>query len=94
MKYTALLTKMSSNYENPVKYYLKTENETLLINDYLDRSLKIEFTGEVYCISCGKKIKKTFGQGYSFHVFLLHLKPRNVFLDLNYARPTSVLQEI
>jgi Protein of unknown function (DUF2797) len=69
MKYTALLTKMSSNYENPVKYYIKTENEPLLINNYLDCLIKIEFTGEINCICCGKKINKTFGQGYCFNCF-------------------------
>ena len=69
MNHTTLLTKMSSNFENPVKYYIKTENETLLMNDYLDCSIKIEFTGNIYCILCGKAIKKTFGQGYCFSCF-------------------------
>ncbi len=38
----------------------------ILVNDFLGQKLEIRFTGEIHCTACGRKIKKTFGQGFCF----------------------------
>ena len=34
------------------------------------KSINIAFKGDIYCINCDKKIKKTFMQGYCYPCFL------------------------
>jgi hypothetical protein len=36
------------------------------VNDHLGRRLEIRFSGEIHCTVCGRKTKKTFGQGFCF----------------------------
>ncbi len=36
------------------------------LNDRIGQKLKIEFEQQIQCIACGRKIKKTFAQGYCF----------------------------
>jgi hypothetical protein len=36
------------------------------LNPYLGRELHLRFTGEIHCVYCGRKTKKTFNQGFCF----------------------------
>ena len=36
------------------------------VNDHLGGHLEIRFTGQINCTACGRKIKKTFNQGFCF----------------------------
>ena len=40
------------------------------VNQWLGRSVKIEFTGNIHCIDTGKKIKKTYGEGMSYDAWM------------------------
>ncbi len=52
-----------------VTYSLEGRNvgePSLEINSFLGKSIKIHFTGEIFCLACGRKGKKAFQQGYCF----------------------------
>ena len=62
---------MQSTYaaENPVQYRIhsnRNPTDSFSVNEFLGRRLKIEFKGEILCIECGRKTKKSFNQGYCF----------------------------
>lgn len=61
-----LLEKMITEYVTPIRYFLKYD---FCISDLIGKQLRLQFTGVMYCISCGKKIKKTFAQGYCYPCF-------------------------
>lgn len=99
MRFTIILQKMESELSIPVNYFLVNEAQKLKMNDFLGKSISIEFTGNIYCIGCGKKINKTFGQGYCYPCFVslpqteecvlrpeLCLAHEGIARDMEYAR--------
>lgn len=70
MNYISILTKMNAVLEQPVKYYLQTEHEIIKLNDILGYLLELKFTGDIFCINCGRKTSKSFGQGYCYPCFI------------------------
>jgi len=56
MVYEGVLTKMQTEFSNPIQYYLVFENSFLNVNQFLDKSLEITFQG-YQCLNCGKKKK-------------------------------------
>jgi hypothetical protein len=43
-------------------YYL----QDICVNSLIGKQLNIEFTGEINCVACGTKIKKSYSQGHCF----------------------------
>ncbi len=68
MTYEGVLTKMQTEFANPIQYYLVFENSFLSLNQLLDKSLEINFVG-YQCLNCGKK-KKIFRQGFCYDCFM------------------------
>ena len=68
MIYEGVLTKMQTEYSNPIQYYLVFENSFLNLNQLLDKHLEINFVG-YQCLNCGKK-KKIFRQGFCYDCFM------------------------
>lgn len=68
MTYEGVLTKMQTEFSNPIQYYLVFENSFLSLNQLLGKSLEINFTG-YQCLNCGKK-KKIFRQGFCYDCFM------------------------
>ena len=68
MTYEGVLTKMQTEFSNPIQYYLVFENSFLSLNQLLDKSLEINFVG-YQCLNCGKK-KKIFRQGFCYDCFM------------------------
>jgi hypothetical protein len=68
MQYEGVLTKMQTEYLDPIQYYLVFENSFLNLNQLLDKSLEINFVG-YQCLHCGKK-KKIFRQGFCYDCFM------------------------
>jgi hypothetical protein len=67
------LTKMRVVHDEPVSYFLRdgwhdpdARVEDLPVNALLGRSLELRFDGEIHCVYCGRKTKKTFNQGFCF----------------------------
>ena len=68
MIYQGVLTKMQTEFSNPIQYYLVFENSFLSLNQLLDKSFEINFEG-YQCLNCGKK-KKIFRQGFCYDCFM------------------------
>lgn len=68
MIYEGVLTKMQTEYSNPIQYYLVFENSFLSLNQLLDNNIEINFLG-YQCLQCGKK-KKIFRQGFCYDCFM------------------------
>lgn len=68
MTYEGVLTKMQTEFSNPILYYLVFENSFVSLNQLLDKTIEITFTG-YQCLNCGKK-KKIFRQGFCYDCFM------------------------
>jgi len=67
MNYEGVLTKMQTEFGNPIQYYLVFENSFLNLNQILNKEITITFEG-FQCLNCGKK-KKIFRQGFCYDCF-------------------------
>ena len=68
MIYQGTLSKMQTELNSPIQYYLVFENSFLNINQLLGKELQIEFQG-YQCLNCGKP-KKIFRQGFCYDCFM------------------------
>ena len=48
------------------EYILKLGAESIGVNSLVGQKIRIEFLNEIYCIKCGRKTKKAFGQGFCY----------------------------
>jgi hypothetical protein len=64
------LLKMRVEHTSPVSYFLKLGEEEIYMNSFIEKELVLQFTGNIHCIACGRKIKKTFGQGFCYPCFI------------------------
>jgi len=67
MTYQGVLSKMQTEFGDPIQYYLVFENSFLNMNQVLNKELEINFEG-YQCLNCGKK-KKIFRQGFCYDCF-------------------------
>ena len=67
MTYTGVLTKMQTEYGNPIQYYLIFENSFINVNQILNKGISITFEG-YQCLNCGKA-KKIYRQGFCYECF-------------------------
>ncbi len=65
------LRKMESDIDalGHVSYFVRHENRKVPLRELIGKTLGLQFTGNVACIACNRKIKKTFNQGYCFPCF-------------------------
>ena len=64
-----VLRKMHSRLENPVRYQILLSDMVVPLNDLLEKQIKLEYSGTIYCINCGRKSRKSFNQGYCYPCF-------------------------
>ncbi|NND63372.1 MAG: DUF2797 domain-containing protein [Flavobacteriaceae bacterium] len=67
MKYQGVLTKMQTENNQPIQYYLVFESDFLHMNQLLDKKISIDFVG-YQCLNCGLN-KKIFRQGFCYDCF-------------------------
>lgn len=67
--HTGLLLKMRTTITHVVNYFLPIGGEEIAINTLIGKQLKIEYSGNIYCIKCGRKTKTSFAQGYCYPCF-------------------------
>jgi hypothetical protein len=67
MTYQGVLSKMQTEFGDPIQYYLVFENSFLNMNQVLNKELEINFEG-YQCLNCGKK-KKIYRQGFCYDCF-------------------------
>ena len=62
MHFSGLLTKMITEYDSPIQYYLNFNDEIIILNQLLDKKIKIRFD-HYECLGCGLD-KEIFAMGY------------------------------
>jgi hypothetical protein len=68
--YSGVLRKMSVTCEDrKVQYFLGDGDRAVAVNDLVGRSIEIQATNRIFCILCGRSIKKTFGEGSCYPCF-------------------------
>lgn len=55
--------------DQPVQYTLPIGEERLAMNQHIGRGVKLTYQGEIHCVACGKKTKKSFSQGHCYPCF-------------------------
>lgn len=60
------IRKLISTLAEPIQYQLPIGKSTLLLNDFLGKTLSLAYESEIFCLHCGKKSKKSYSQGYCF----------------------------
>lgn len=63
------IQKMSVSIDSVVQYYLKLD-ETIRMNDWIGKNIKLTWNGDIFCTSCQKKTKKSFGEGFCYPCFI------------------------
>lgn len=66
---TGTLRKMQSRLEQPVSYALSLGATPVELNPYLDKPIRLLYTGVINCVHCGRKTAKSFNQGYCYPCF-------------------------
>ena len=73
-KVSGNLRKMLVSYDentHEVSYQLNLDNQAVLnLNQLVGQEITMSFSGSIYCIDTGKKIKKTYNQGYCYQSFI------------------------
>ncbi|HEX8268733.1 MAG TPA: DUF2797 domain-containing protein [Flavobacterium sp.] len=67
MQYEGVLTKMQSEFSNPVQYYLVFESSFVHVNQLLEKTITINCKG-FQCLNCSKK-KKIWRHGFCYDCF-------------------------
>ena len=69
-KYSGQIVKMTTKFDHPIGYSLPIGNEFIQLNEFIGHEITIDFKGDIYCIECNTKIKKTFMQGFCYPCFI------------------------
>ena len=66
MSFSGFLQGMKHDYSSPITYQLPLGEELVVLNDWLGKKVELSFLGEIQCVNCGRKIKKTYQSGYCY----------------------------
>ncbi len=61
-----ILQKMRVEHASPVRYFIRLGDDEFLLNDALNKKISIHFSGNIFCVQCGRKTNKSFQQGFCF----------------------------
>ena len=65
-QYQGTIKKLQSQLNDEVHYSLPMDSTLVELNPLINKKVKFTFLGDIYCIKCNQKIKKTFA-----NVFLI-----------------------
>ena len=60
---------MSATLVAPVEYTLVLGEQQISVNQLLGRHVRLRFTGNIFCIQCGRRTKQSFQQGHCYPCF-------------------------
>ncbi len=66
---SGIIRKMHAYLNPEVQYELPMDGARIPLNSLINHRIRLSFSGEIFCIKCNNKIKKTFAQGYCFPCF-------------------------
>jgi len=64
-----VLQKMDSKLESTIHYFLSSKSDSISMNELLGKEISLSWNGNIYCNSCSKLTKKSFGEGFCFSCF-------------------------
>ncbi len=64
-----VLHKMKTHLDDEVIYHLEL-SDLILMNELLGQELKLTWNGQIFCSSCGKITKRSFGDGFCYPCFI------------------------
>lgn len=70
MEFSGNLIKMKTKFAEPVEYTLYSDESIIPVSEMLGKKIRLNYNGKINCIKCGRKIKKTFMQGYCYPCFI------------------------
>ncbi len=53
----------------PVAYHLPLGEQRIALNDAIGKQIRLQSLGQINCVHCGRKTKKSFNQGYCYPCF-------------------------
>lgn len=66
MNLVGVLKKMTVKKGDVVQYYLDIDSQSVYLNDFIGKEVKLEFLNKIICQSCGKTTKKSYFQGFCY----------------------------
>lgn len=63
------LKKLRAELSAPVDYFLPVGDKEVALNSKLGKSLQIQYSGNIFCVNCGRKTSKSFNQGFCYPCF-------------------------
>ena len=49
-----------------VEYHLSVDDQRVPLNNYLGKVIRLQHTGTIHCVHCGRRSNKSFNQGYCY----------------------------
>ena len=68
-KMQVTLPSSTTNATSPVEYQLPLDDQLLPLNDCLGQVVRIQSSGAIHCIHCGRRSNKSFNQGHCYPCF-------------------------
>ncbi|MBX2902221.1 MAG: DUF2797 domain-containing protein [Chitinophagales bacterium] len=69
MRALGVLDKMPTRFVHPVQYHLPLGADDVAVNELVGKEILLKWTGNIYCTICGRKTKKSFGEGMCYPCF-------------------------
>ena len=66
MKVSGQILKMTHEWRDPIQYYLILDGKPYPLTDKVGKVVTLKFSGIITCVECGRKIAKTYRDGYCF----------------------------
>nr|WP_231701723.1 DUF2797 domain-containing protein [Halopseudomonas salegens] len=60
---------MVGSLAEPVAYQLPIGDERVPMNEWLGKTVSLRALGDIHCVHCGRRTKKSFNQGYCYPCF-------------------------
>jgi hypothetical protein len=64
-----VIRKMGAQFGDPINYYVRIDEQQISLNSLIGQHIQLQFTGQIFCQECNKKINKSFGEGFCFNCF-------------------------
>ncbi len=60
---------MASEATAPITYRLELGGQSIVLNDFLGKPVRLEYLQQIECIHCGRLTSKSFNQGFCYPCF-------------------------
>lgn len=65
-EFSGELDKMRAVDGDPIEYFFRLGSLEVPMNPLIGRQISLRHSGQIQCISCGRRLKKSYQQGYCF----------------------------